>query len=78
MPWANMKQVPQALRTAGLTLIQANAWAKFYDQGKAAGMKSPAGFAWYRFKQEYRKEENYWVRRKNRTEKSEIDIPYVL
>jgi hypothetical protein len=78
MPWANYKDIPQALKTAGLTLPQANVWAKYFDQGEAADMKAPGGFAWTRFKQEYKKEGDKWTRKEKPTQKSEIEIPYVM
>lgn len=59
MPWSSMAQVPASLRGSGLTLAQANDWARYYDE---AGKN--AGIAWKRFKRKYRKEGDHWVRRK--------------
>jgi len=77
MPWSVFKDVPQALKTAGLDLPQANVWAKYYDQGKSADMQSPGGYAWTMFKKAYLKEGDKWVR-KEQEQKSEIEIPYVM
>lgn len=59
-----MKDVPQALKTAGLNLSQANRWAAFYDAAKASGAAiSPAAVAWTQFKKEYKKVGKQWFKR---------------
>ncbi|GAH81066.1 unnamed protein product, partial [marine sediment metagenome] len=34
MPYAKMEDVPKALRAAGLTLSQANIWARYFDEAE--------------------------------------------
>lgn len=64
MPYSSMKDVPQALKTAGLNLSQANRWAAFYDAAKASGAAiSPAAVAWTQFKKEYTKVGKQWFKR---------------
>lgn len=59
-----MKEVPKALKTAGLNLAQANVWAKFYDEAKASGSAiSPAAIAWTAFKKKYKKVGGKWFTR---------------
>lgn len=61
MPYTKISDVPKALRTAGLTLPQANKWAEYYDEAKESGAKFPGAIAWMRFKYKYKKIGNKWV-----------------
>lgn len=57
-----MEQVPASLKGAGLTLSQANDWARYYDSAKKQeGVQEPAGVAWKIFKQKYKKVGDEWV-----------------
>lgn len=64
MPYTKLSDVPQALITAGLTLDQANIWARYYDEARDAGAKNPGAVAWIRFKTKYKKVDNKWVQKK--------------
>lgn len=66
MPYSSMNSVPKALKTAGLSLGQANDWARYYDEAKKSGdVSSPAALAWKRFKSKYYKEGNKWKIKKS-------------
>jgi len=61
-PWSSMKDVPKSLKGAGLSLAQANRWSAFFDAGKSFA-ENPAGYAWYRFKQAYKKVDGKWKKK---------------
>ena len=66
MPYKNINSIPQALKTAGLTLAQANYWASIYDGAKGQkGVTSPAAAAWKIFKKKYYKIGKVWKMKKN-------------
>jgi len=66
MPYSNIASIPQALKTAGLSLAQANDWSKYYDEAKSqSGITSPAAIAWKIFKQKYYKIDNKWKIKKS-------------
>lgn len=73
MPYSSMSSVPQALRSAGLNLLQANYWAKVYDGAKASGSKFAGAIAWVAFKKKYKKAGNRWVLRKVEKDLSLLD-----
>ena len=60
MPYSSIGDVPKSLKTAGLTLGQANDWARYYDEAKRFGVGSAAAVAWTRFKKKYYKSGNTW------------------
>jgi len=60
MPYKSMTEVPSTLK--GLTLSQANDWARYYDEAKKQeGVENPVGIAWTRFKLKYKKSGDNWV-----------------
>ena len=61
MPYTKMSDVPKALRTAGLTLPQANIWAEYFDEAGKTKAKFPGAIAWMRFKMRYKKVGDKWV-----------------
>ncbi len=73
MPYSTLSGAPQALRTAGLNLSQANYWAKVYDGAKASGSKFAGAIAWTQFKKKYKKAGNKWVLRKIEKDLSLLD-----
>ncbi|GAH81808.1 unnamed protein product, partial [marine sediment metagenome] len=79
MPYATMDKVPQALKTAGLTLSQANIWARYFDEAEAAGSKYPGAIAWVRFKYKHRKVGTKWVRKVKKSIEELAKVrPYLL
>jgi len=61
-----MKDVPSGLKTAGLSLAQANDWARYYDEAKKqGGVDNPSAIAWNRFKFKYKKSDGKWVLKKS-------------
>lgn len=65
MPYSNIGEIPKGLKTAGLTLAQANDWARYFDDAKnQKGITSPAAIAWKIFKQKYYQSGNTWIRKK--------------
>lgn len=66
MPYSSLSSVPDNLKTAGLSLAQANYWAEIYDSVKeGGGAENPGAVAWTQFKRKYKKENDKWVERKN-------------
>lgn len=63
MPYSSMKEVPKGLKGAGLSLAQANVWAKINDSAEAGGANEPAAVAWSQFKKLYKKVGDKWVER---------------
>ncbi|GAH51782.1 unnamed protein product, partial [marine sediment metagenome] len=63
MPYSSMKEVPKGLKGAGLSLAQANVWAKINDSAEAGGAREPAAVAWSQFKKLYKKVGDKWVKR---------------
>jgi len=63
MPYSSMKEVPKGLKGAGLSLAQANVWAKINDSAEAGGAREPAAVAWSQFKKLYKKVGDKWVER---------------
>ena len=61
MPYTKISDVPKALRTAGLTLPQANKWAEYFDEAEESGAKFPGAIAWMRFKMKHKKVGDKWV-----------------
>lgn len=62
MPYKDMSDVPEPLKGAGLSLSQANDWARYYDEAKKQeGVEEPAGIAWKRFKSKYKKVGDKWI-----------------
>ena len=57
MPWKTMKEVPKNLKTAGLTLSQANKWAEIFDASGSAAI------AWTQFKKLYKKVGGKWKKK---------------
>ena len=78
MPYSSINDIPKALKTAGLSLGQANDWARYLDEAKKQkSIGSPAAIAWTRFKQKYYKTENTWkIKRSYKGEK--MDSPKKL
>ncbi|MCD6318092.1 hypothetical protein J7M02_03375 [Candidatus Aerophobetes bacterium] len=70
-PYASLSEVPKALRTAGLTLAQANDWIRYYDDAVQSKAKNPAAIAWFRFKLKYVKVGDRW-RRKVKKDQPEL------
>jgi len=73
MPYSTMKEVPKALKTAGLNLRQANIWGEIFDRAKAGGAYNPAGVAWTAFKKKYKKVGERWVERAEQLTRSPIE-----
>lgn len=80
-----MSEVPESLKKAGLSLSQANVWAKYYDQAKKQNAKAPAGVAWTIFKKKYKKVGDKWVAHESKKGESRMsdskdnsDIDYSL
>lgn len=65
MPYSSINEVPKQLKSAGLSLKQANDWARYYDNAKNENAKSPAAVAWKIFKQKYQQKGNQWIVRKS-------------
>lgn len=62
MPYTNISQIPESIKGAGLSLSQANDWARYYDGAKKQeGVENPAGIAWTRFKLKYKKVGDKWA-----------------
>lgn len=55
MPYSSIAQIPATLKGAGLSLSQANDWARYYDDGNNAAI------AWTRFKLKYKKVGDKWT-----------------
>jgi len=71
MPWATLGDVPPNIRThngARLTLAQANAWGKVFDDLIKAGIEEAhaAAIAWTFFERLYRRVGDEWVKRSQR------------
>ncbi len=77
MPYSSISSVPKQLITAGLSLKQANDWARYYDEAKGQGVSSPAAIAWKRFKSKYYKAGNNWKIKKTYKGEEEMkqDLP---
>lgn len=77
MPYSSISEVPKQLRTAGLSLRQANEWAEIYDALRREGqVSSPAAVAWATFKKKYKKVgPKRWVLRKK---KANTELPTTL
>jgi hypothetical protein len=65
MPYKKIAEIPKVLKSAGLTLVQANFWAELYDKfKKQKNIKSPAALAWKVFKQKYYQSGKIWKLKK--------------
>ena len=64
MPYSNIESIPKSLKTANLTLLQANDWARYYDDAKKSGAGSAAAVAWQVFKKKYYKSGKQWRKKK--------------
>ena len=63
MPYSSIAEIPKGLKGAGLSLAQANVWAKINDHAEAGGAREPAAVAWSQFKKLYKKVGDKWVKR---------------
>ena len=66
MPFKSLEDVPNSLTSAGLSLAQANDWARFFDEAKVNNAKEPAAIAWTAFKNKYQKVGDKWILKKGR------------